>query len=351
MQQWYRQKLRELAEKRLLPLPAPDDVDEAAAPAILPLPSAVDRELAGRLTRLDLIDKEVLQALLEEARKRGHSLRHLLVDGEYLTAFQMEQIECGRLEGLALGPLRIIDRLRQTPLETVYRVFDPHRGEEALLRQLGPAASREQADEFRRRFRLAVAMEHRNLARTFELVERDGRPAALQEWTIGLPGSEWQEFAAIPSVWLELMWQAASGLQAAHAAGLDHGHLHAGRLLLTEQGDLKICGLGEPAWLMGMERPAAGLDAMAQDLLALGRIAASWLGRGAGRRLTQRGLEPLQEMAAKLCRGQFADASTLVEVLRQARGQGDDDGQGWPRLLALVRQRLRAEDVPRRQSA
>jgi hypothetical protein len=362
MQQWYRQKLRELAERRLLqmgPAPAADDDaamgDETglAGPTILPLrqpPAAADRQLAELLTRMALIDAETLAALLDEARKLGCSLRDALLDGEFLTPYQVELIEAGQLEALVLGPLRIVDRLRLTPLETVYRVFDPRRGAEALLRHLSPSASADQKAEFRQRFTQACGIRHVNLAATLEVLDMDGSPAALQEWTVGVASGEWAEFAAAPAVWLRLMAQAAAGLRAAHEAGLDHGHLHAGRLLLTEHGDLKICGLGEPVWLFpergsrAADTPRSGPD-FAADLHALGTIAEGWLLAGPRGRPRRRGDEPLQVILQRLLSPDHArrypSAAALAEHLERVRSQAPEDGIAWQRLLTLVGDRLR----------
>ena len=123
---------------------APPDATEAhdegpadAEPNILSLtgePDAGDRQLGDLLRSLELIDQDTLTALLLEARRQRRSLRQLLLAGNYLTLYQMALIEAGNLDGLVLGPVRIIDRLAATPHEAVYRVFDPRRDCEAVLR-------------------------------------------------------------------------------------------------------------------------------------------------------------------------------------------------------------------------
>src|SRR5262249_9674952 len=77
-----------------------------------------------------------------------------------------------------------------------------------------------------------------------------GPPAVLQEWLTGLSSTDWPALAAVPGVWFRLLCQAALGLHTSHQAGLVHGHLRPGLFLLTGEGTLKLCGLGEPPWLV-----------------------------------------------------------------------------------------------------
>ncbi len=375
LQRWYRHKLRELAERRLLnPAAAADRPAEAIAghveaddspPAILSLQGELapdDRPLVERLTNMALIDGRTLSALLVEARKRNGSLRDALLDGDYLSPFQLELIETGNLEALVLGPLRIVDRLRLTPLETVYRVFDPRRGEEALLRQLGAAVAEDRKAEFRGRFEKACGVRHAHVASTLEVLDMDGSPAALQEWIVGVPSSEWAvpwaAQAGSPAVWLRLLHQAAQGLHAAHQAALVHGHLHAGRILLTEHGELKLCGLGEPAWLFPDLDSALSRSAGHQaDLNALGGIAQKWLQAIPAARLGKRGAEPLQVILRRLQSAepaqQYPSAAELLQHLDRVRADAPEDLLSWRRLLDFVRERLAPveDELPARRSA
>src|SRR5438128_8604021 len=188
---------------------------------ILSLTGAVDppdQKLGDLLQSLGLVDADTLTALLVEARRQRRSLRQLLLAGGYLTLYQMALIEAGNLDALVLGPLRVIDRLRATPTETVYRVFDPRRNQEALLRHLGEDEMQDavRPDEFRQRFAAAAAVAHPHLAATLEMLDIAGRPAALQEWLTGLPSSDWPPLAGAPGVWFRLVNQAFLGLHTAH---------------------------------------------------------------------------------------------------------------------------------------
>jgi hypothetical protein len=210
----------------------------------------------------------------------------LLASG-VITLYQLALIEAGNLDGLVLGRLRVVDRLRVTPRESAYRVYDPDRGAVFLLRHLAEAEMEDafRPDEFRQRFAAARDAGHPNLAATVEVLEINGRPAALQEWLTGPPCSDWPPEAATPGVWVKLLGDAAAALEAAHRVGLVHGRLALDSFLITPDGTLKVAGFGEPPWLASGTAPASE-PTPAADLRALGRIAYGWsqLGQPTGRR-------------------------------------------------------------------
>jgi chromosome segregation ATPase len=371
MRQWYRRKLRELAgidmperdasdedgEAAVVPLPvkAGDDSGQPAADGdaqpgernILSLTGDVDpgdRQLGDLLTSLELIDTDTLTALLLEARRQRRSLRQLLLAGNYLTLYQMALIEAGNLDALVLGPVRIIDRLQAGLHEAVYRVFDPRRNCEALLRHLAESemADAVRPDEFRQRFAAVAAVQDAHLAGTLEVLDIAGRPAVLQEWLNGLPSADWPALTAAPGVWFRLVSQAAVALQTAHAAGLVHGNLHAGSFVFTREGQLKLLGLGEPRWLLEPPVAAEADPTLGGDLAALGRIAADWAAN-----TPRKGSKPKPlpgELAAVLRRLQAEDAGSrypsaaaLLEDLERAGADVPANATAWDRFVREVK--------------
>jgi DNA repair exonuclease SbcCD ATPase subunit len=343
MREWYRRKLRELTGRTEV---EPEGSGAVPAGSILTLPEETapgDQKLGDLLRSLGLVDADTLTALLAEARRQRRSLRQLLLAGGHLTLYQMALIEAGNLDGLVLGPFRLIDRLRATPREVVYRVFDPRRGREAVLRHLGEAEMQDavRPDEFRQRFAAVAAVSHPHLAATLEVLEVAGRPAVLQEWLTGLPGGDWPALTAVPGVWYRLLCQAALGLHTLHQAGLAHGHLDAGSVLLTADGTVKLCGAGEPAWLRAA--PPADEGDAAADLAALGRVAAEWIEPAEGRKGPKP--KPLPESLQAVLRRLTADApgdrypsaAVLLEDLERAGADVPANGAAWDRLLRHVR--------------
>jgi hypothetical protein len=369
MQEWYRRKLRELTERFYsdtdtaqashLTAAAPilaDDDPPAGAHGILALTDAVDpgdRKLGDLLRSLNLVDTDTLAALLVEARKQRQSLRQVLLASGYVTLYQLALIEAGNLDGLMLGPVRVVDRLRVSARETVYCVFDPRHCPDtpgtgdgyAVFRHLAEAEMNEpgHAAEFRERFAAAVRVAHPNLAATLEVLEIQERPAVLQEWVTGLPATDWPALFTVSGVWFRLLCQAALGLHTAHQAGLVHGHLHPALLILTGDGTLKIDGLGEPLWLASQEPLPAENQHIpvdpADDLVALGRLVQNWAS-GPGKRkgvkarpLAEPLLKILQRLGAPEPARRYASAAALLEDLDRVGSEVPPNPEAWDRLL------------------
>jgi hypothetical protein len=254
--------------------------------------------------------------------------------------------------------LRVIDRLQVTPRETVYRVFDPRRagdgGGTVLLRHLAEAEMQDAVhpDEFRQRFAALAAVQHPHLAATLEVLEINGRPAALQEWLNGLPSGDWPALAAVPGVWYRLIFQAALGLHTAHQAGLVHGRLMARSAVLTPDGVVKLTGCGEPVWLTGVPSeptPEA-------DLIALGELAAGW-STAAPRRKSAKSAKPLPESLQQVLQrlrpdaaDRYTSAAALLEDLERAGADVPDGTEAWEKLLKHATENA-TEGVAWRKSA
>jgi hypothetical protein len=308
MREWYRRKLRELAAGRAVDesdmpqlkfdpskLPAkPQAVAETAnTEPLQPLETDPgDQHLGELLKSRGLVDENTLQALSSEARRQRKTLRQTLLASGALTLYQLSLIEANNLDGLMFGRMRVVDRLRATSKETAYRVFDPTRPGGPtrgiyVLRHLTESEAQDAVhpDEFRQRFGTLVRSPHPNLANTLEVLDIQKRPAALQEWVVGLSSADWPPVAATPGVWLRLLTEAAKGIHHAHKAGLVHGRLAQDSFVLTADGTLKILGFGEPNWLSGsttLNEPLASVD-----LRSLGQVAFAWSQLGSRRRGTR----------------------------------------------------------------
>ena len=362
MREWYRGKLKELAETKDRESSDDAEPNEPGAAAVRTIAmtgelDSGDRKLGELLRTLELIDAETLNSLLVEARRQKRSLRHVLLATGCLTFYQLALIEAGNLDALVLGPTRVIDRLRVTPKEAVFRVFDPRRGKEAVLRHLAEAetALTGRSDDFRQRFAQAAAVQHPHVMATYEVFDVAKRPAVMQEAITGLASCDWPALAAVPGVWFRLLNQAAVGLQAAHEGNLVHGHLHAGLVLLTPEGTVKLCGFGEPTWMVeGNEESSASAGDTLADLAALGRIAAGWSVAGRSRGSRARPLpETLQAILYRLQSSgtdRLTDAAALLEALDRASSDVPANPEAWDRLLRHVRDQV-AVDSQLRLSA
>jgi hypothetical protein len=173
------------------------------------------------------------------------------------------------------------------------------------------------------------------------VLEITGRPAVLQERVNGLPSSDWPALVSVPGVCFRLLLQAAQALESIHAAGLVHGHLHENLVLLTPDGVVKICGLGEPAWLA--EDEAVQTTDPASDLRNLGNIALKWctplgIRRGAKTKPPPDALVALVTRLASTGKDGIAGALLLLTELDRIRNDIPANPEAWERLLRHVRE-------------
>ncbi len=343
------QKTEDRGQKTAPPVSG-NEADDGDAPLIpirrdiLSLTDPADpseQQLSDLLRRANLVDANSLQALVVESRRQRRPLRQVLVAGGTLTPYQLALVEAGNADALLLGPWRVIDRIRATPRENVYHVFDPRRNQETLARHLSEEQAKVpgRSDEFRQSF-TRTRLDHPHLAQTLEILDIANRPAVLQEWLNGLPSSDWPALVAVPGVCYRLLIQTAQALEAIHAAGFVHGHLRDSSILLTHAGIVKVCGLGEPAWLI--EGPFDKAPSAAGDLHALGKVASSWctpigVRRGARTKPPPDALVTLVLRLASDGKSAYASASQLLADLERLRGDVSENPEAWERLLKHVR--------------
>ena len=303
------------------------------------------------------MDADTLTALLTEARRQRRSLRQLLLAGNYLTLYQMALIEAGNLDGLVLGPVRVIDRLQGGPREAVYRVFDPRRNGDALLRWLAEAEMHDAVhpDEFRQRFAALAALRDEHVAATYEVLEVAGRPAVLQEWLTGLPGSDWPALASAPGVWLRLMSQAAlapAGRARCRVGprGADAGvvRLHAGRRgEAVRPRRAALAGRRAAGRARGRRRrrPAGA----GPHRRRLGRAGAGRARRGAKAKALPDALQAVLNRLNAADDMAYESAAGLLGDLDRAGADAPANGTAWERFVREVREQ--AADAAWRRSA
>jgi hypothetical protein len=161
----------------------------------------------------------------------------------------------------------------------------------------------------------------------------------IQESLKGLPSSEWPPLTGAPGVWYRLVNQAFLGLHAAHQEGLVHGHLGANDLLLTADGSLKLCGFGEPAWLV--DRSAT--DSIEHDLATLSELIVGWITPSAGGKKAR--LKPLpgalqsvlDRLATSESTARFPSAAEVLEALNRAGAEVPANAAAWDRFVHQVK--------------
>ncbi len=134
---------------------------------------------------------------------------------------------------LVAGRYRIVRWLGGGGMGRVYEALDTELDERVALKVLRGGLSEEALDRFRREVKLTRRIQHKNVARMFDIGEHKGEKFLTMELVEGDPLT--REVGATPMTWprlLELAQQICAGLSAAHAAGVIHRDLKPDNVLI-----------------------------------------------------------------------------------------------------------------------
>ena len=136
------------------------------------------------------------------------------------------------LPELIAGRYRIVRWLGAGGMGRVYAATDTELGENVALKVLRDGLTDEAIERFRREVRLTRRIQHRNVARMFDIGEHGGAKFLTMELVEGVPLTQ---LASTPLSWRRLALVAAQlceGLAAAHAAGVVHRDLKPDNVLI-----------------------------------------------------------------------------------------------------------------------
>jgi serine/threonine protein kinase len=153
----------------------------------------------------------------------------------------------------------------------VWQGTDPLLGRKVGVRLL--PASDERADDLREAACLAARISDRRLVHVLDVVDvkYDGQPhvAVVTEWVAGRSLEEvLAEPMSSPEA-LRLSADVAECLAAAHSAGIAHGRLRPQSVLITDNGDVRVRGIGVDAVLNGCDPDP---DPATSDINAVGGL-------------------------------------------------------------------------------
>jgi eukaryotic-like serine/threonine-protein kinase len=149
--------------------------------------------------------------------------------------------------GTCLGPYEIAEALGSGGMGDVYRARDSRLGRSVAIKiiQSDVAADRERLARFQREARLASSLNHPNIVTIFDFASDNGTSFIAMELVAGQ--SLRARLQASPMSLKEVIavaTQFASGLAAAHRAGVVHRDLKPENVMLTPDGSVKILDFG-----------------------------------------------------------------------------------------------------------
>ena len=154
----------------------------------------------------------------------------------------------------------------------VWQATDPVLGRQVGVRLL--PADDERAEDLREAACLAARVSDRRLIHVLDVVDVkfEGKPhvAVVTEWIPGRPLTEVIREPLSSSDALRLCAEVAECLQESHAAGIAHGRLRPGSVLISDNGEVRVRGVGVEAVLRGCDPNAD--DPALSDVNAVGGL-------------------------------------------------------------------------------
>jgi eukaryotic-like serine/threonine-protein kinase len=162
-------------------------------------------------------------------------------------AYQPGSSDLALEEGAMVGPYRIVLLLGQGGMGSVYRATDLRLRRDVALKVMArrDAETPEHAERFIHEARITASLDHPNIVRAHDVGVWDSRPYLVTELLDGETLSDRIAPGGIdPNDARRIAIEVASGLDAAHRAGLVHRDLKPGNIVLTQSGTAKILDFG-----------------------------------------------------------------------------------------------------------
>lgn len=157
-------------------------------------------------------------------------------------------VEVELTEGDRLGRYTIGERLGEGGMGVVFSAYDPVLGRDVAIKVLHEGRRRVRSAEGRARLiREAQAMarlSHPNVVPVFDVGVEEGRVFVAMERVVGSTLDVWLEQAPSANALLDVLIEAAKGLQAAHVAGFVHRDFKPTNVMVTTEGRTVVMDFG-----------------------------------------------------------------------------------------------------------
>ncbi|HTM22082.1 MAG TPA: serine/threonine-protein kinase, partial [Kofleriaceae bacterium] len=219
------------------------------------------------LVERGLITKELGDQALSRANPDASAIDLLVKEG-YLTRHVVETLLADAQEPTVIGDFKILGRLGQGGMATVYKAVQRRMHREVALKVIDPrfAINKDFCERFIREARVAGQINHPNVITCHDVGQDKGYLYMALELVTGGDAAQvaQQEGGRLPEARaLRVLIDAARGLGAFARAGLIHRDIKPANIFITEDGVAKLADLG-------LARPSADSERMTSAGMPMG---------------------------------------------------------------------------------
>ena len=235
----------------------------------------------GLVVQSGLLSEAEVEAFLgaEDGRsglKSASQVAEELCREKYLTPFHVQAILTGAPKHLVLGQYVLVDHLGKGGMGHVYKARHRRMDRVVALKvvALSAARSADAVVRFQREVKAAARLSHPNIVTAFDADEADGTHFLVMEYIDGIDLRELVKRRGPRPVAeaVDLVIQAAQGLQHAHEHGVVHRDVKPANLLVDAQGVVKVADMGL-AWMDWRFDPSSPREpSITQSRQAIGTI-------------------------------------------------------------------------------
>ena len=220
----------------------------------MPSPTSLD-EFLDLIQKSGVVEEKRLAGYVDRLRQAGplpaelKDLSDGMVRDGLLTSFQSEQFLLGKWRRFNIGKYRVLERLGQGGMGSVYLCEHKLMRRRVAVKVLPTAKAEDPAalERFLREARAVAALDHPNIVRAYDIDQDEKLHFLVMEHVDGASLQEIIKRAGpmSPLRAAHYMRQAAAGLQHAHeTAALVHRDIKPGNVLVDRNGIVKILDMG-----------------------------------------------------------------------------------------------------------
>jgi len=163
-----------------------------------------------------------------------------------LLASYMDETVVQELTGTTVGRFLVRERLGGGGMGEVYRAYDPRLKKDVALKRLNPFLQNNPSfrERFEREAQLGATLNHPHVASVYDVLDDPNGLFLLMEYVEGPTLRERMRRDIDIDEFLRIAVQCAEALEAAHAKNIIHRDIKPENIMLTAEGQVKVCDFG-----------------------------------------------------------------------------------------------------------